>query len=1002
MLTKASRRTLKVPRFGGLLLLAIGIAFGDAAQGAAEMAGVQTVAPDQPIVIRPLLITKVDFLDPTPPTLAAGQTAILRIVLQFQTPDSIAVAREKLGDLLNFVRVSLDNAQRHAAAFVESIKADADQKSSAPSERPDTYTAVVSVSFTVDRSLLDQSLFGLTLAGSHALEISFGLNAVSTNISIEDTLDARLLFWGLVLAGLIVLAALTSVLLRLTSRGQIQAASPQDAPIAERGTSSGSPIASEWTKPTFVPPPAFPDTRIRPVPPPSVPTELTAALSESRAALALGSGASLQAGFPGSSTLLQRLVEEFGDDLQPSVRQSLRQAAEDDALASRLGGFGRIMDALVAAVGGRRERVITAISRELSQEAPDLSFHETLAALPWRTLLSLTWDSFAEDVFKSLSPSGTWKRFTPDDAGELSAAIRNKDRLILKAMGDLERPASVSLSIEEFRRNLAKATDFQRGIGLLLQTQTFLFIGAGADTLEQFLQAVAPESQVDGTRHFALVPDQDINDVWANTLARFGVKLIPYDASDGHGPVEEFVASLHREAGRRDYADRSDGQKPPKPRSSSRITQLKLVNIGPFDSLDVDFSEKPIEATGQLPWTVIFGPNGCGKSCILKAISLVLGGNEAESFPAAGRLLKIGKNDGSIELHLGSETLRTLLYRDRKDVKVKSVQVTQVQAGTALVLGFPSLRGGPSKNPAGPANLPVRDPEPADLLPLLSGEPDKRLENLKQWTINLLSEAGKGNPRFVTQRKLIDAIIRDLVPGKVSGLASLDETNLIGVITPEGNVPFDDVSQGMQSIFNWIGVLTQRLYDIYPQSDRPEQKAAIVLIDEIDAHLHPEWQRTLVELTKNFFPKVQIVATSHSSLLAGALRGEELFVLNRDDDDRVAPVPQKVETFGQRTDAILTSVIFGLRTDRNPEAERLINDYFDLFEKSKRSPEEETRLVELREKLKQLNYGQTIPLVPTSLLDSSEQDLTPEQVAALRRHFAPDHKQQPNDAQIPS
>lgn len=105
------------------------------------------------------------------------------------------------------------------------------------------------------------------------------------------------------------------------------------------------------------------------------------------------------------------------------------------------------------------------------------------------------------------------------------------------------------------------------------------------------------------------------------------------------------------------------------------------------------------------------------------------------------------------------------------------------------------------------------------------------------------------------------------------------------------DVPFDDLSQGMISIFNWLGVLAQRLYDFYPDADKPEDRHAVIMIDEIDAHLHPDWQRRLVELTKKFFPNVQVLATSHSPLLAGALHKEELCALKWDPSTReVRPV----------------------------------------------------------------------------------------------------------------
>src|SRR5947208_3800527 len=57
--------------------------------------------------------------------------------------------------------------------------------------------------------------------------------------------------------------------------------------------------------------------------------------------------------------------------------------------------------------------------------------------------------------------------------------------------------------------------------------------------------------------------------------------------------------------------------------------------------------------------------------------------------------------------------------------------------------------------------------------------------------------------------------------------------------------------------------------------------AALVLIDEIDAHMHPKWQQLFVSAFRDRFKKVQVIATTHSPLLVGSLKPEEIWLVYR-------------------------------------------------------------------------------------------------------------------------
>jgi predicted ATP-binding protein involved in virulence len=864
-------------------------------------------------------------------------------------------------------------------------------------EQREQYILTASIEFTVRKEDVNRTLFGLLPAGNHLISITdkrTGVSSGAFTVSIAESASWQAMVYAvgaaiflLVLLPIVLLLRGTIVLLlrrRLTARTRRQG---KVVTVGASGIFNRSGLIEDG-----------PDGPSIALPTPSVPDSLVTALTENTAFIALGSGASAQAGFPVFRELFVELLQRFSDEIPDGLLRALSGGGQESGpqeLSYRVGRGGKAMDAILSVVP--RERVAREINDIFSQAATSKNFHLQLVGQPWRGVLALTWDRFAEDLFiRTSSPwlgkTISWRRFMLDDAAELPVAIRSGDRLFLRPLGDLDRAVSLSLTMSEFRRNLSRAPEFQRGLALLLQRQTFLFIGVAADTLEEFLQAVAPELEAGEIRHFALVPDDVTNELWTTTLARFGVQLLPYDPRNDHQAVIEFLSSLSERLRRPSFRSRIVPEETRGQLRCAPIGRLKLTNIGLFETLEVPFRTEPIADTQGVPWTVIFGGNGCGKSTILRAIGVVLAGNDPGATDAAKKLLRTGSRDGSIELQLGSEVLRTYLVRDGSNVIVKSVQMTPVEAGVAIVLGFPPLRGALTPNPLGPAELERRNPEPTDLLPLVSREVDFRLRDFKQWLINALIRAeDQRDSRSVAMRNLINSIIHDIVPGDIEALAPVDRSSFaINVKTADGvEVPFDDLSQGMASIFNWVGILVQRLFDVYTDVTQPEAEAAIALVDEIDAHLHPEWQRKLVELTKKHFPKVQIIATSHSSLLAGSLRGEELCVLVREAGG-VTPLPYRVETYGRRSQDILTSPIFGLTTDRNPEAERLIGQYLDRYERAEPTPDEERELADLAGKIEKLKLQHAaIASAPTDQQERGAGGWTTAELDALRRHFNP-------------
>jgi hypothetical protein len=270
-----------------------------------------------------------------------------------------------------------------------------------------------------------------------------------------------------------------------------------------------------------------------------------------------------------------------------------------------------------------------------------------------------------------------------------------------------------------------------------------------------------------------------------------------------------------------------------------------------------------------------------------------------------------------------------------------------------------------SRDPSGPSGDGAPNPVIDDLLPVVANTVDTRMDSLKQWLVNvhLWSEIGQVwllmMPKDIARyRRLQDAFfqfIDDIMPGRTLRFSHIDRrTWQVMIAVGDDVIPIDFVSQGTSSILGWVGTLQQRLYEIFPNSPQPEKEPALVLIDEIDAHMHPEWQRLLVPLVRGHFENLQVIATTHSPLIVGSLEADEMIFHFRRDalTGVIAYEVLCASAFeGMRSDQILTSSAFELSTTRSSGTTEMINDHAMLLGKVERNSQEQAQFEELRSKL---------------------------------------------------
>ncbi|WP_439681764.1 AAA family ATPase [Embleya sp. MST-111070] len=404
------------------------------------------------------------------------------------------------------------------------------------------------------------------------------------------------------------------------------------------------------------------------------------------------------------------------------------------------------------------------------------------------------------------------------------------------------------------------------------------------------------------------------------------------------------------------------------------LSRVELVNIRGFSgarSVELDLTRTD---GGHAGWTVIAGRNGSGKTTLLRAIALAISGpavarNLVPDFtnwvssgrpsatakvvlsynPDVDRFTSAGRTPTNPEFSAGLEWKTP--EADSRGGQPSMTPVMEKQGGT-----LPS-RGPWQDNPAGwfcaaygPFRRLVGGAGEAQRL-MLSPGPVARMASLFHEDASLAEGVGW----------LIDQHLRALenrtgaADLKAAAMAVLDDGLLpdgyrIRTVDSEGlwvedenggtAFPLREMSDGYRTVAALVVDLLRQIHKAYGALTVQDQGGdvvvtapGIVIIDEVDAHLHVSWQQRIGTWLKSHFPNVQFIVTTHSPYICQAADENGLIQLPGPDQD--AP-PHTVSrdlyervVFGSGDDAVL-SELFGLDTPYSVRARRLRSELVAL------------------------------------------------------------------------
>jgi hypothetical protein len=241
---------------------------------------------------------------------------------------------------------------------------------------------------------------------------------------------------------------------------------------------------------------------------------------------------------------------------------------------------------------------------------------------------------------------------------------------------------------------------------------------------------------------------------------------------------------------------------------------------------------------------------------------------------------------------------------------------------------------------------------------------DVTLVDAEEWLLVEDYARTRGHkPQSELRLERIKKVLVDLLPDvdnlRIQESDTRSPKPTIQLKVPFGWVSLADLSLGYRTMIAWTVDLASRLFEAYPDSPNPLAEPAVVLVDEVDLHLHPKWQRQLREHLTERFPNAQFVVTAHSPLVVQASENENIVVLRRQGDHVV--IDNDVETVrGWRVDQVLTSDLFGLQTARPPEYDDLIARRNALLAKPRLDEIDRSRLEQLEGRIAALPGGESL------------------------------------------
>lgn len=418
-----------------------------------------------------------------------------------------------------------------------------------------------------------------------------------------------------------------------------------------------------------------------------------------------------------------------------------------------------------------------------------------------------------------------------------------------------------------------------------------------------------------------------------------------------------------------------------------QLDHLKIENFRLFEQAEFSFNPG---------FNLVIGENGRGKTSLLRAVSVALGG---------WAFAYVDDPSGRRPIH---ESEAHVIYRDKRIIRSRQVSIkaqfsadvlgddAALKPGSAVAMGFygssGAITGGlhgevrfddtqawgnffepyqgslvvESLRKGCDVSLPVIAFYGCDRLWLTSKDLDpaklvqdsiERFGPYKDWLRSAADDHAIGQwlirQQLASLQQGVDTpelgILKKAARGAIPGCSDVyfdvAGSKIIVEFSGGESTLFENLSDGQRTLLGLFCDLARRISILNPHLGERAlaETPGVVLIDELDLHLHPKWQRRIIQDLRRTFPKVQFICTTHSPQLIGQARPDEIIQL---DASRTTAHPG--QSLGMDSNWILRHIMGS--DDRDPDVAKALDELFEHIEQA-RFDEAQAALVALRQRI---------------------------------------------------